>query len=165
MTGLFLSGSRAMFWLCELDLVVLKMTVFSSLGLAGLRGFGLRAGVCAGVLLGLATLQTGHAFAFEQITGPGAGSNTAAHIPGIEIAPQSTSRGAGLELTLPGALGGSDPGAPNVGLTFPGLGSLPKLDFGLELLYGTPDQGTPNNDEIDSLPNALTVHGAVKKTF
>jgi hypothetical protein len=70
-----------------------------------------------------------------------------------------------MELTLPGAVGGFTSGGKDGGISVPGLGTLPKLDFGLELLYGTPDQGTPNGDQTDSLPNALTVHGAVKKSF
>jgi len=73
--------------------------------------------------------------------------------------------GAGVELTLPGTIGGDPAGKSGNGLSVPGLGSLPKLDFGLELLYGASDQGPASGEQTDTLPNSLTLHGAVKKTF
>jgi len=110
-------------------------------------------------------LGIGPASAFETSTqvAPAAGQQTT--VPGIEIVPQSSARGSGLELTMPGGLGTDSSGSKSSGVAIPGFGTLPKLDFGLELLYGTPDQGSPNGDQNDTLPDALTVHGAVKKTF
>jgi hypothetical protein len=51
---------------------------------------------------------------------------------------------------------------------------LPKLDFGLELLYGATDHGSgadlggstiDSEQQKDTAPGQVLVHGAVKKTF
>lgn len=69
----------------------------------------------------------------------------------------------GLELTVPSQTGnGSQTGA---GIIFPGLGALPKLDFGLELLYGAPEGKATGELPNELPPDALTVYGSVKKTF
>lgn len=50
-------------------------------------------------------------------------------------------------------------------LKIPGIGSLgflPKLDFGLELLYGANESAA---DEDDGLPDDLTIRGTVKRKF
>jgi len=110
-----------------------------------------------------------NALAFQQtIVQAPAGNAGAADlpmVPGIEVKPQSDQHGTGLELTVPSNIGQtSNPKNSAAGISIPGLGMLPKLDFGLELLYGAPDKG-PNIDAGDSSPDALTVHGEVKKTF
>ena len=54
------------------------------------------------------------------------------------------------------------------GITIPGIGSLgalPKLDFGLELLYGTPDTPAASENQGETLPDAFTLRGSIKKTF
>jgi hypothetical protein len=69
----------------------------------------------------------------------------------------------GVELTVPSK--GAQTGAT---LTIPGFGSiisLPKLDFGLELLYGSPEAKIPGEIATELPPDALTVYGSVKKTF
>lgn len=102
--------------------------------------------------------------AFEQ-KGGGTVAADPSPIPGIEIVPHGSSRGAGLELTVPNTLDlNASPGKLG-GTSLPGWGLLPKLDFGLELLYGAPSQGTPNTDQLDALPDAVTVHGELKKQF
>jgi hypothetical protein len=69
---------------------------------------------------------------------------------------------------MPGGLTGDAAGKAG-GLSIPGLGSwgvLPKLDFGLELLYGSSDTASPDRDlSKEALPDSLTLHGSVKKTF
>jgi hypothetical protein len=105
------------------------------------------------------------AAAFEQKPVLGVSPSNGQALPGFEIAPQVTERGAGVEMTVPNSL---NVGAGNGKLltpTSPGWSLLPKLDFGLELLYGAPNQGTPNSDQLDTLPDALTVHGELKKQF
>ena len=57
---------------------------------------------------------------------------------------------------------------PNGGLVFPGLGALgvlPKLDFGLELLYGEnqPQAVKPEDNEVDS--EGLRIKGTLKHRF
>jgi hypothetical protein len=105
------------------------------------------------------------AWAFERTTQGQAEVSQLSKLQGIEISPSSNARGAGLELTLPSSSISGGSTSDGTGLAIPGLSNMPKLDFGLELLYGTPDQSSPTNDQSDALPNALTVHGAVKKTF
>jgi hypothetical protein len=77
---------------------------------------------------------------------------------------------AGIELTVPPTdpLIGAGKSKTGAGITLPGLGSFgafPKLDFGLELLYGSPEAASPAEPPADVLPDAFTVHGTVKKTF
>ena len=122
----------------------------------------LSAAALAGLLAGGFAVSA--AGAFEQTTGPASASKTLPALPGIEISPQSSPRGAGLELTGPDPLGANSADSKSTGVGL-GFGLLPKLDFGLELLYGSSDQGSPNTDEINTLPDSLTVHGEVKKTF
>ncbi len=72
----------------------------------------------------------------------------------------------GVELTVPSQAGnGTQTG---IGLSIPGLGSLgafPKLDFGLELLYGAPEGKIISETPGELPPDALTLYGTVKKTF
>jgi len=125
----------------------------------------IRAAVMALTSAAFLTVCGSDAFAFDQ-TAPGqAVTPQIEKLQGIEIAPSTSTHSAGVELTLPSVSLGGNSADRSVGLAIPGLGNLPKLDFGLELLYGTPEQASPNPDLSDALPNALTVHGAVKKTF
>ena len=57
-------------------------------------------------------------------------------------------------------------------VSIPGLGKLgvlPKMDFGLELLYGANEQPKPQDGEpaLQDVPadNELTIRGSVKKSF
>jgi hypothetical protein len=114
--------------------------------------------VIAGICVATAVLAAAPgAFAFEQTVVP---AGKAAKVPaqGLE---QSLP---GLELTVPSQTGGQT----GAGITFPGLGSLgalPKLDFGLELLYGAAESKAPGDLPSELPPDALTVYGSVKKTF
>ena len=110
----------------------------------------------------LAMLPAHLGMAFEQSVLP-AGAAQPEIVPGIEIKPGSLGHGTGVELTVPGAVGSDAKSKGGLGLG--SMGVLPKLDFGLELLYGTPDQPTPDLPSLDSLPDSLTLHGSVKKTF
>jgi hypothetical protein len=114
------------------------------------------AGVC--VALGL-VLSSSSASGFEETLAP-VGKPTA---PAGAVSEQPLP---GVELTVPSAAGnGAQTG---VGITIPGLGSLgalPKLDFGLELLYGAPEAKATGEAPTELPPDALTVYGTVKKTF
>ncbi len=72
----------------------------------------------------------------------------------------------GVELTTPSqTANGSQTG---LGIQIPGLGALgalPKLDFGLELLYGAQDNKVTGEVPSELPPDALTLYGSVKKTF
>ena len=114
----------------------------------------------AALLLALLPAESG--MAFEQ-TVPPASTAQPETLPGIEIKPGSIGHGTGVELTVPGAIGSDVKSKGGLGLG--SMGVLPKLDFGLELLYGTPEQPSPDLPSMDSLPDSLTLHGSVKKTF
>jgi hypothetical protein len=46
------------------------------------------------------------------------------------------------------------------------LGTLPKMDFGLELLYGATETGKPQEPaKIEDDPSDLTIRGSVKHRF
>lgn len=72
---------------------------------------------------------------------------------------------AGIELSAPDQRGADDAGTeislPGIGV----IGTLPKLDFGLELLYGAPGKSPTTDKPADALPDALMLHGTIKKTF
>jgi hypothetical protein len=111
-------------------------------------------GVC-GALLAV-TMPIG-ASAFEQTTVPA--GKLARPTPMEQALP-------GVELTVPSQTGNS--GQTGAAITIPGLGALgalPRLDFGLELLYGSPDAKASGEAPSELPPDALTVYGSVKKTF
>lgn len=124
-----------------------------------------RCGLVGAVAAAIVACTIGAACAFEQSSSQSGSGDQPSAIQGIQIAPQSSGRGTGMELTLPGSVGGFSSDGRNNGVGIPGLGNLPKFDFGLELLYGPAEQGSPNADQGDAVTNALTVHGAVKKSF
>ena len=116
-----------------------------------------------GALALVAMMGAREASAFQQNT-PAVGDVLPQAAPGLEIQPGSKDRGTGLQLTVPGPVGG-DAAAKSNGIGFGSLSILPKLDFGLELLYGAPDVPLPDQQPLDALPDSLTVRGSVKKTF
>ena len=142
------------------DMTVTKMTKQKS-------GSVLRGGVLtfAALTMVASGAELRGARAFEQSVQARPPVSQLPALQGIEISPPSGNRGAGVELTLPSTTLGGNAANQGSGLSIPGLGNLPKLDFGLELLYGSPEQLSPAPDQSDALPNALTVHGEVKKTF
>lgn len=88
--------------------------------------------------------------AFEEQKAPG-GAGPAAGVAGSQApAPAAVPKSEGTEIRIPG-LGK--------------LGTLPKMDFGLELLYGaaeTERQQEPSN--MDD-PQDLTIKGSIKHKF
>lgn len=111
-------------------------------------------------IAGLMVLFGSSAFAFEQ-TQIGGNSNAAttaapaiaqpSGVPGVALAPPTTTdkKSTGTELRIPG-----------LGV----IGTLPKLDFGLELLYSN-DRDKPTEDEPGLSNDGLTIHGSVKHRF
>jgi hypothetical protein len=123
----------------------------------------MRNGLAVGVVLALALLAGPRVYAFQEQT-TGAGSAPAqAEQPAPEGQPPAEAK--------PLDLSGETAAKPDSGteIRIPGLGKLgvlPKMDFGLELLYGAAEQkpagvpeGTPNPDED------LAIHGTVKHRF
>ncbi len=90
--------------------------------------------------------------ALEEQKGPAAPAGAEGGAAVRDAAPPAKSEG--TEIRIPG-LGK--------------LGTLPKMDFGLELLYGATETGTPAPQEpakIDNnLPDDLTIRGSVKHRF
>jgi hypothetical protein len=71
----------------------------------------------------------------------------------VEVAPDA--------VAAPTKPGGIDVRIPGLGK----LGSLPKMDFGLELLYGATEQKTPDSQSRDEGRDDLTIRGSVKHSF
>ena len=104
-----------------------------------------------------ATQASTQAMAFEQTqmgssasasnTVPSTGSLTSG-VPGVELVtpPQQPSSSQGTQLRLPG-----------IGV----IGTLPKLDFGLELLYGNRQDKTIV-EEPNLTDDGLRIHGTLK---
>lgn len=120
------------------------------------------------LVLGLTALP---ALAFQETTvGGGKGDAPAAAAP-LPVVPPSgldlstkPDPGKGLQLQVPGVSFGSRPGTE---VKIPGLGTvgiLPKLDFGLELLYGASEPKT-TVPEGKPDPNDVQIRGTLKHRF
>lgn len=110
--------------------------------------------VICGLLVAL-ILPVGRADAFEQ-TAP-------APVPEASAPPAKALESAGSAPALAPDL---DAGKKDRGLKIPGLGSfnvLPKMDFGLELLYGEPPKADTASDPLRD--DDVTIRGSVKRRF
>jgi hypothetical protein len=139
-----------------------RSSIFSTCAcLRGIAGFEVsklivRAGailalvLCAGTL-GYSTLAVAMEEQHIAVPVPEAAGTAAAPVAGVQAAAPAAKAETGTEIRIPG-LGK--------------LGTLPKMDFGLELLYGaaegkpTPDQTPEDKDNQD-----LTIRGSVKHKF
>ncbi|MEZ5907666.1 MAG: hypothetical protein R3D31_02575 [Hyphomicrobiaceae bacterium] len=110
----------------------------------------------------LAVFASGSAVALEETRG-GPKADTEGG-PVIRLTPPSDAPGkigAGLDISV----GGKDAKGKGTEVRVPGLGKLgvlPKLDFGLELLYGAAE---PKVREDEKGPEDLTIRGSLKKKF
>lgn len=118
-----------------------------------------------GLVLALASTT---AFAFqEQQSGGGAPTSQSAPVaPEAAPATPGTSAGApdlGYSSSQgdAGASAGTEVRIPGLGK----LGVLPKMDFGLELLYGASETSKQPDPERDSPADDLTVRGTIKHNF
>ncbi len=107
-----------------------------------------------GLCLALA-FASGSAFGFEEQQAP---------IPGASGTPAAVAPAAGVELNSGAAVekpsAGTEVRIPGLGK----LGMLPKMDFGLELLYGANDQ-KPGEAEDQAPTDDVTIRGSVKHKF
>jgi len=116
--------------------------------------------LCLSAAIIIAGVTHGHAFTETKITGSDAQSKSKTEAPQLQL--EKTEEGTGLSLTTPG---NSTSGETE--LTIPGVGSigkLPKLDFGLELLYGGgTEQGAeaPTEDNQDD----VLIKGKIRHRF
>jgi len=103
------------------------------------------------------------ALAFEETT-VGAGGSGAAAAPVLEL-PKDLPKGAGepakgLNLEMPLTPSGTEIRIPGLGK----VGVLPKLDFGLELLYGANEQ-QKGTVEDKTNPDDVQLRGTFKHRF
>ena len=117
-----------------------------------------------GVLVAVLALP---ALAFQESTvGGGSQEPAAPTTPSLEAAKPAldpTQQSKGLTLSVPevslGKASGTEVRIPGLGK----VGVLPKLDFGLELLYGATEQkGLP---ESKSEPSDVQIRGTIKHRF
>ncbi len=117
--------------------------------------------ICTAIILGLAV---SHANAFQETR---QGANQGAQVPAGAVAPAPAAPGDGMSL----APGGSAPASKGTEVRIPGLGTLgvlPKMDFGLELLYGAaPSESAPQEPAsgIERDGDDLRIRGTLKHRF
>jgi hypothetical protein len=101
--------------------------------------------IVLGAALGIASQA---ALAFQETTSGAQGAAQAPAAKALDLGAPAAARAAGPEIKVPG---------------FGTIGALPKLDFGLELLYGasTPHNG-PRDDKSDA---GAQIRGTLKYRF
>ncbi len=108
----------------------------------------------------LSSVGAGYAFTETKVPPPAAGQ-PAAQDDAAKLQLQKPDDGVGLSLSSP------DDTSNETELTIPGIGSigkLPKVDFGLELLYGgTSEQGT--NTPGDAQNDDVLIKGKIRHRF
>lgn len=112
-----------------------------------------------GLGVGLAVVSTS-AFAFQEQQSGGAPA------PAAPAAASPAAQEKGMDLATPpaaegGAAAGTEVRIPGLGK----LGVLPKMDFGLELLYGANETKQPDAVERETPADDLTIRGTVKHNF
>jgi hypothetical protein len=130
--------------------------------------------VALGLSLGSQGFTSPAAFAFEETT-VGAGGAKSPTAQALELPKEATDPAKGLSDTTKG-LGDATKGfslktpelqlSPGTEVRIPGIGTvgvLPKLDFGLELLYGANEQKGPFPDK--SSPDDVQLRGTIKHRF
>lgn len=117
-------------------------------------------GLATAAVLALAGMGNAHAFTETQVPPPAAKSAPLTQPPVLQL--EKLDDGSGLSLTTPNdsTSGGTELKIPGVG----SIGTLPKLDFGLELLYGGgTDQGTDTTLEDKS--DDVLIKGKIRHRF
>lgn len=101
------------------------------------------------------------AWAFQEQQSGGAQAPRSSS-PAVEVVPGVAVAPAGGDAVVAPRSGGTEIRIPGLG----SLGVLPKMDFGLELLYGAAEQ--KSSDESRSLGNGaddLAIKGTIRKKF
>jgi hypothetical protein len=103
--------------------------------------------------------------AFQQTTTESGGQDAAAS-DGSAQQSRAVEQGKGLDLATPGGVtigksNGTEVRIPGIGT----VGVLPKLDFGLELLYGANNSDPKGLPEDKSEANDVQIRGTIKHRF
>ena len=125
-----------------------------------LRGFPMRSRIVVPLALAMAVSAGNGAFAFQEQKGSTPAPAEASPAP-AEAAPGDNKAGLTDEAAPKGETG-TEIRIPGLGK----LGVLPKMDFGLELLYGAAENQPAGQPEAQPNPeDDLTVRGSVKHRF
>lgn len=115
-------------------------------------------GLGLAVALGCGAMSSAHAFTETKIPPQAGPSAPAPEAPKLQV--EKTEEG-GLSLNAPGTgtTGETELAIPGIGT----IGKVPKLDFGLELLYGGSGQGAeaPGDEQKDD----VLIKGKIKHRF
>lgn len=107
------------------------------------------------VAVGALVIASSVAVAFqEQKVGSGAGAAPSAPVAKSEVAPADAK-------PLPMAPSGTEIRIPGLGK----LGVIPKMDFGLELLYGAADSKRTIQEKTESEDQQLMIRGTLRHRF
>ena len=104
-------------------------------------------------VVGAAALVSSAAYAFQEQKAPAASGESSSQGAPVAPAPLASD---------------SVPGVKGTPVRIPGLGTLgviPKMDFGLELLYGAADQGSKRPDPSKTEQDDVLVGGRIKHKF
>lgn len=118
--------------------------------------------LAAGAFIASAVSGVGTAFAFSE-TKIAPVQPPAGQAPAQPLQLQKPEGGDGLSLTTPGAAtsGGTELRIPGVG----SIGTLPKLDFGLDLLYGQDSNSVQEQRPMETDGNGVTIKGTIRHRF
>jgi hypothetical protein len=123
----------------------------------------MRNGLVVGLALGLAVLAAPGAYAFQEQSGGTTAPPAEAQPQAPAQAPAEKPLGLSDETAPPKSETGTEIRIPGLGK----LGVLPKMDFGLELLYGAAEQKRQDSPpEVAPTPDDdLMIRGTVKHRF
>jgi hypothetical protein len=123
----------------------------------------MRNGLAVGLALALALFAGPRVYAFQEQSTGVANPPAQAEQPAPDAQAPADAKPLGLSTdTAPKADAGTEIRIPGLGK----LGVLPKMDFGLELLYGAADQKPSGQPEgVPDPDQDLTVRGTVKHRF
>jgi hypothetical protein len=113
-----------------------------------------------GLVAALAAGASGDARAFTETTIPPAQSQGNAPAPQMQL--QKPEAGEGLSLVKPGDAkpGGTELSIPGIG----SVGTIPKLDFGLDLLYGSGNDASQDR-ALEGENKDVTIKGTIRHRF
>lgn len=119
--------------------------------------------VASGLVVAVAaTGGSAYAFTETKVSPPATQAAPKKETPSVPLQTQKSETGNGLQITMPGdeQSGGTELKVPGIG----SVGVLPKLDFGLELLYGSGNGSNPDPN-IENKNGDVQIKGSIKHRF